>query len=209
MAAAFGHGLTEETGMLALAGWIAPAATMFAAIMTAANLGARVTGWGFAVFSVGALAWIIVGASTGQQNLLWSNAFLLMVDVIGVWRWLGRRARYDAGAEAAAERSARAPAPTLFPLTKLQGMAICDRHGETIATSIDAMAACEDGRIAYLVVREGGLGGVGERLHALGWNEVKMEDGRLISRSDIDALAGRPALTPGEWPASATAAGVR
>ena len=54
--------------MLAIAGWIAPAATTIAAIMTAANLGSRVTGWGFAVFSVGALAWIAVGASTGQQN---------------------------------------------------------------------------------------------------------------------------------------------
>jgi len=81
--------------MLDAAGWIAPAATMIAAIMTAANLGARVTGWGFAVFAVGALAWITVGAATGQQNLLWSNAFLLLVDLVGIWRWLGRRARDD------------------------------------------------------------------------------------------------------------------
>jgi hypothetical protein len=81
--------------MLELAGWVAPAATMIAAIMTAANLGSRVTGWGFAVFCVGAVSWIIVGAGTGQQNLLLSNAFLLLVDVVGVWRWLGRKARYD------------------------------------------------------------------------------------------------------------------
>jgi hypothetical protein len=98
--------------MLDPAGWIAPAATMIAAIMTAANLGARVTGWGFAVFSVGALAWVIVGATTGQHNLLWSNAFLLLVDLIGVWRWLGRRARYDEAAEAASARSAASRAPT-------------------------------------------------------------------------------------------------
>ncbi|MEK7456583.1 MAG: hypothetical protein AABZ76_16905 [Pseudomonadota bacterium] len=44
-----------------LAGWIAPAATMIAAMMTAANLGARVTGWGFGVFTLGSIAWSIVG----------------------------------------------------------------------------------------------------------------------------------------------------
>jgi hypothetical protein len=194
--------------MLALAGWIAPAATMIAAIMTAANLGSRVTGWGFAIFSVGALAWIVVGASTGQQNLLWSNAFLLLVDLVGVWRWLGRRARYDAGAEAAAERSAQAAAPTLFALTKLEGVPIQDIEGNTIGTAVDAMATCETGRIAYLVVREGGIVGVGERLHALGWNEVEMRQDRLVSRLDAEALARRRVLALGEWPATAAAAGV-
>jgi hypothetical protein len=194
--------------MLALAGWVAPAATMIAAIMTAANLGSRVTGWGFAVFSVGALAWIVIGASTDQQNLLWSNAFLLLVDVVGVWRWLGRRARYDAGAEAAAERSAQTAAPTLFALTKLEGIPVEDGQGRTIATAVDAMAACDTGRIAYLVVREGGIGGVGERLHALGWDEVEMRQGQLISCLDAEALARRSVLTLGEWPATAAAAGV-
>jgi hypothetical protein len=33
--------------LTAMAGWVAPAATMIAAMMTAANLGARVIGWGF------------------------------------------------------------------------------------------------------------------------------------------------------------------
>ena len=88
-------------GLEAGAQWIAPGATMIAAMMTAANLGARVTGWGFAIFSVGAIAWVIVALASGQHNLLLSNAFLLIVDLVGVWRWLGRRARYDKGAERA------------------------------------------------------------------------------------------------------------
>ena len=41
-----------------IAGWIAPIATAIAAIMTASNLGTRVTGWGFVVFAVGSIAWI-------------------------------------------------------------------------------------------------------------------------------------------------------
>lgn len=194
--------------MFDAAGWIAPAATMIAAIMTAANLGARVTGWGFAVFSVGALAWVIVGATTGQHNLLWSNAFLLLVDLIGVWRWLGRRARYDEAAEAAASRSKQASAPTLFALAGLEGMPVRSGTGEAIATVVDAMASCDDGRIVYLVVREGGVGGVGERLHALGWTEVRVQDGAMTSRLSSKLLARRPSLGPGQWPASAAAAGV-
>ena len=38
--------------------WIAPAATILAALMTASNLGARITGVGFIVFTVGSLCWL-------------------------------------------------------------------------------------------------------------------------------------------------------
>src|SRR4051812_35651207 len=107
--------------LITLAGWIAPAATMIAAMMTAANLGARVTGWGFVVFTVGAIAWIVTALATGQQNLLVANAFLLVVDVIGIWRWLGRQARYADGADAAAKDSIRDESPTLFALGSLEG----------------------------------------------------------------------------------------
>ena len=194
--------------MLDVAGWIAPAATMIAAIMTASNLGARVTGWGFAVFSVGALAWIAVGAGTGQHNLLWSNAFLLLVDLVGVWRWLGRRARYDEAAQAASAKSRQAAAPTLFALAGLEGMPVRNATGETIATVVDAMARCDEGRIVYLVVREGGVAGVGERLHAIGWDEVRVRDGAMTSGLSQARLAEPPALAAGQWPATAAAAGV-
>lgn len=194
--------------MFALAGWIAPAATMIAAIMTAANLGTRVTGWGFAVFAVGAVAWIVVAAGSGQQNLLLSNAFLLVVDVVGMWRWLGRQARYDAGAKAASDRSAQAKVPTLFPIAGLQNMAVRGADGSVIATTVDAMATCDLGTISYLVVRQGGVGGVGETLHALGWDEIVVDGDAMVSHLDGDKLARRPELTAGAWPATAEAAGV-
>jgi hypothetical protein len=195
--------------MIEIAGWIAPAATMIAAMMTAANLGARVTGWGFVVFTIGAIAWIIVAAASGQNNLLFSNAFLLVVDVIGIWRWLGRQARYEAGAQAAQDLSCATPAPDLFALSRLQGSPILDSGNETIATAVDAMARCDDGAIAYLVVREGGVGGVGERLHAIGWDEVEMGEAGFRARIDAARLTERPALDPKQWPATAEAAGVR
>lgn len=192
--------------MLAIAGWIAPAATMIAAVMTAANLGTRVTGWGFAVFAVGAIAWIIVGFETGQRNLLLSNAFLLLIDVVGVWRWLGRQARYETGASHATARSARTTAPTLFALSRLTGAAIEGRTGDTIATAVDAMIRCDDGGIDYVVVREGGVGGVGERLHALRWGQLRVSDRAVQCDLGIDDLAELPEIAPERWPVSGAAA---
>src|ERR1700760_361969 len=96
------------------AGWVAPAATMIASVMTASNLGARVTGWGFLVFLVGSLAWTLVAVTSGQPNLLWTNVFLSVVNAIGIWRWLGRQARYEDGSKAAEAESAQRSVPNLF-----------------------------------------------------------------------------------------------
>lgn len=191
--------------MLAMAAWIAPAATMIAAIMTAANLGSRVTGWGFAVFTLGAAAWMAVGFATGQQNLLVSNAFLFFVDAVGVWRWLGRRARYDAGARRAAETSEASAGPALFAIGAVAGQSVLDASGRTIGTVVDAMAACRTGAIRYLVVREGGVAGIGERLHALDWSECRIDDAGIRTDLARGALADREALDPARWPARSEA----
>ncbi|MBC7495869.1 MAG: hypothetical protein H7243_01730 [Sphingomonadaceae bacterium] len=90
-----------------IANWVAPIATTLAAIMVAANLGARLTGFGFVAFSIGSVAWIAIGLATGQNNLVWQNAVLLAVNALGIWRWLGLRARYDKGAAAATRATAR------------------------------------------------------------------------------------------------------
>ena len=80
--------------------WAATIATIIAAFMTAANLGSRITGYGFAVFTLGALCWLAVGLMTNQPALLWTNVVLLILDVFGVWRWLGRQSKVEEGARA-------------------------------------------------------------------------------------------------------------
>ena len=85
--------------------WIATVATVVAAFMTASNLGSRITGYGFAVFTFGALCWIANGALTHQPALMWTNVVLIVLDIFGVWRWLGRQARVEEGARAASEAS--------------------------------------------------------------------------------------------------------
>lgn len=88
------------------ANWIAPVATTIAAIMVAANLGTKITGYGFIVFCIGSIGWIGVGYFLHQPTLVWQNAFLCVVNLIGVWRWLGLRARYDKAADAATQATA-------------------------------------------------------------------------------------------------------
>ena len=63
--------------------WIATAATILAASMTAANLGSRITGYGFVVFTAGAICWIAVGAMTHQPALMWTNVVLTGLDLFG------------------------------------------------------------------------------------------------------------------------------
>lgn len=190
------------------AGWIAPAATMLAACMTAANLGPRITGWGFVVFTVGSIGWVVIAVASGQQNLLLSNAFLTVVNLVGIWRWLGRRARYDDGGQAASDASRASSAPTLFALSGIEGKPVTDAVGATVGRVVDGMAECGSGRIAYLVVSQGGVGGLGETLHAVGWREVTVRDDGIATPLPAGALAERPALDATRWPESAAAAGV-
>lgn len=188
--------------MAELAGWIAPAATMIAAMMTAANLGARITGWGFVVFCVGSVAWTTVGLTSGQTNLVLSNAFLTLVNIIGVWRWLGRQASYDKGSSAAADASARHPVPSLYAAGGVIGAKLTGPQDETVGTIADAMLGCGDNAIAYVVVSTGGVGGVGETLHALTPGELVFGRDGVRTKLAADAIRRKPVVQANQWPDS-------
>ena len=186
--------------MAELAGWIAPAATMIAAMMTAANLGARITGWGFVVFCVGSVAWTTVGLTSGQTNLVLSNAFLTLVNIIGVWRWLGRQASYEKGSSAAADASARHPVPSLYAAGGVIGSKLTGPRDEAVGTIVDAMLGCGDNAIAYVVVSTGGVGGVGETLHALTPGELVFGKDGVRTKLAADAIRRKPVVQANHWP---------
>ncbi len=188
--------------MAQIMGWAAAAATMIAAIMTASNLGARVTGWGFAVFALGSAAWIVVALVSHQQNLLWTNAFLMVVDLVGVWRWLGRQARYQEGSKAAESKSAAIEGSALISLASLPGRQLTGPDGEPMGAVVDGMLRNKDRQLAYLVVSEGGAGGVGERLHALLPEEVVFSEDAVHCRLAADVLLKTRPLRSDNWPAS-------
>lgn len=184
------------------AGWVAPTATMIAAVMTAANLGTRITGWGFVVFAIGSVAWVAVALGSGQQNLLLSNGFLTIINLVGIWRWLGRQKRYEDGSQAASARSAAARVPTLFSIGAVTGATLTGRDGVALGTVVDAMLRCAGSDLAYVVVSEGGVGGVGERLYALRPDELRFAADGPECDLTPDDLARRPELKQGEWPVS-------
>jgi len=183
------------------AGWIAPVATMIAAMMTAANLGARITGWGFVVFTVGSIAWSIVGLSTGQTNLLATNGFLTLINLIGIWRWLGKQRAYEDGGKSASEASRRSAAPTLFMATGISGMPVEDETGDRLGKAVEALITCNDGNISYVVVSSNGIGGIGEDLRAVARADLTFACDRLIVRNSRAFYENLPALSDGEWPA--------
>lgn len=182
------------------AAWLAPAATVIAAVMTAANLGARVTGWGFIVFTVGSICWCTVAIATGQQNLLFTNAFLTLVNALGIWRWLGRQSRYEDGGAAAAKQSAIAPVPTLVAVGSIAGRKLIGSEGDPIGQIIDGMMRCRDNALAYVVVSEGGVGGIGERLHVMEPHEIVFGDDGIRCKLSAEQLQARPVIEPGAWP---------
>jgi hypothetical protein len=165
-----------EVALEDVAAWLALGATCIAAIMTASNLGPRVTGWGVVIFTAGATAWIIVGVVTDQPQLLWSNVILALVDVCGIWRWLGRQAKFADVAQDAESRSERRPGPNLIALSHLLGSPVRSADGSVAAHLVEAMARRDDGAIDHLIVREGGVGGLGESLRRIRWQHVELGD---------------------------------
>jgi hypothetical protein len=180
--------------------WAATAATILAAFLTAANLGSRITGYGFVIFACGSLCWIADGALTHQPALMWSNVALTILDIFGIWRWLGRQASVEKGAERASEASEHAPGEKLFRLSLLTGAPV---RGDSVELGrcVDAMAGCSTGSIRYVVVSQGGVGGVGERLRRLPWNEVEVEDETVVAAMTEAHFSALEELPRDRWPA--------
>jgi len=180
--------------------WIATVATVIAASMTAANLGSRVTGYGFCVFLVGSLAWLAVGLLTGQPALTWTNVVLTVLNAFGIWRWLGRQARVEEGGKAAAEASTETPGEALFPVSMLSSAKVRCGHS-AVGDCVDAMAGSRSGTISYLVVSQGGIAGVGETLRRLPWRDAHVEDGAVVAHLSSREFDQLQALPKDEWPA--------
>lgn len=180
--------------------WIAPAATMIAAMMTAANLGTRVTGWGFIVFTVGSIGWSIIAVATDQQNLLLTNGFLTLVNGVGIWRWLGKQARYEDGGRAATLASAASRVPTLFSAGALVGHKVVASDGTTLGTVVDGMLRCNDKALAYVVVSAGGVAGVGAELRAIDPTQLIFHEDGISTDLTAADFHKRPVLPVDHWP---------
>ncbi len=188
--------------MLPLADWIASAATVGGAVMTCANLGTRVTGWGFVVFAVGSAAWMMAGWQSDEPGLVVTDGILLVVSLFGVWRWLGRQSRYDDSGARAAAHSRGAPVPTLFPAGSLVGASVKGPDDATRGIVAEAMLNCDDKSLAYVVVGEGGVAGAGETLRVLAPDALRLHGDSV--RCDLTDAEWRalPTTEHHRWPTS-------
>ena len=64
--------------------------TVVAAILVASNWSPKIMVAGFVVFVVASLAWICAGWFENQPSLYLQNFILLLVNVVGIFRWLPR-----------------------------------------------------------------------------------------------------------------------
>lgn len=179
--------------------WIATIATVLAAFMTASNLGSKITGLGFAVFAVGAICWIRVGVLSHEPALVWTNLVLTALDLFGTWRWLGRQARMEEGARTASEASEHSSGEALFPISLLSRAPVRSGTAE-LGHCIEAMAGCQSGRLDYLVVSEGGVAGVGERLRRLPWTDAHVEDKEVAVHFAPERFGHLEEFQRDKWP---------
>ncbi len=180
--------------------WIATLATIAAASIAAANLGTRITGYGFVVFTVGSIAWFGLGLATGQPALVWTNAVLTFLNLFGIWRWLGRQAAVEDGSLAAAHASQDTPGEALFPVSLLARGKVRSAQFE-LGACIDAMAGCDSGRIAYVMVSEGGIAGAGETLRRVSWSELRVEGEEVKATIDQAQFRALEPVPKDQWPA--------
>ena len=68
--------------------WIAAIGTMIAAGLIAADLGRRVTGYGFILFCAVSVTWIVSGLTSDALPIAAMNVILLAINAWGVWSYL-------------------------------------------------------------------------------------------------------------------------
>ena len=69
-------------------GYIAMAAGTLAAIMVSVNAGRRMTGYGFVIFTLSSITWIVYALQDGETPLILQNAVLTAINLGGIYRWL-------------------------------------------------------------------------------------------------------------------------
>jgi hypothetical protein len=68
--------------------WIAAIGTICAATLVAADLGRKITGWGFLLFCAVSVTWIVSGLTSDALPIAATNGVLLLINAYGAWQFL-------------------------------------------------------------------------------------------------------------------------
>ena len=69
--------------------WLGAIGAIIAAALIAGDFGRRVSGWGFVLFSVVSVVWIVSGLTAKDgMPIAVQNGILLLINLYGVWQFL-------------------------------------------------------------------------------------------------------------------------
>jgi sporulation protein YlmC with PRC-barrel domain len=100
------------------------------------------------------------------------------------------------------------PGPDIMAAATLDGNKVMSADGEHVGKISDIMLDVRGGRIAYVVLSEGGFLGMGSRLHAIPWSALTLDTTEKCFRVDISAQGLKDDLgfDKDHWPSMADAA---
>lgn len=90
----------------------------------------------------------------------------------------------------------------LLSVTKLVGDRVRNPKGENLGKIEDLMIDTSEGRIGYAVLSFGGFIGIGDKLFAIPWAALRLDqdDGEFILDVDKEVLKSAPGFDRDQWP---------
>ena len=73
--------------------WAASLGAIAAAALIAFDISRKVTGWGFVLFCLVSILWVLTGIRNNAVPLVAQNMALLAINAWGVWRYLLKQKR--------------------------------------------------------------------------------------------------------------------
>lgn len=97
------------------------------------------------------------------------------------------------------------PGPEVMAADTLEGDRVVNHLGEDLGKIRDIMIDVQSGRVAYAVLRSGGLLGMGDKLFAIPWAALTLDADRkcFVLNVEKQRLREAPGFDRDHWPAMA------
>jgi len=113
-----------------------------------------------------------------------------------------------AGARSERRRAPAGPGRQMTSAAALCGERVVTRRGDPLGSVSELMLDLQRGRIAYAVIVQGGFMGLGERLQAIPWPALRIDDENhcLVLEAERSTFLGAPGFDKEHWPSTPDAA---
>lgn len=88
----------------------------------------------------------------------------------------------------------------LLSVSSLMEDEVLSRDGKKLGRISDLVIDMDNGHVAYAVLAFGGLFGMGQKLFAVPWNAMRLEEHNLVLNVDKDTLKHAPGFDKDHWP---------